>query len=149
MASEPLPTYKKTNLQMVAYRRIQNAVSELLTRFHMNTTQWIMLGVMSESANGMRVTDMARVLQVEMPFITITMQSLVAKGLMRTVAHARDKRAKLLMLTPKGRQVEEEIEAYLSSNLQQLEKGVNPQDLKLYFKMLQQIGSNASMIHGT
>jgi len=149
MSSKLLPTYKKTNLQMVAYRRIQSAVSTLLSRFHLNTTQWIMLGFMSESANGLRVTDMARALQVEMPLITITKQSLVAEGLMSTAAHARDKRVKLLILTPKGRQLVKEIEAYLTNNLRQLEKGVDPQDLKLYFKMLQQIGRNASTVHAT
>jgi MarR family transcriptional regulator for hemolysin len=131
---------------MVAYRRIQSAVSNLLSRFHLNTTQWIMLGFMSESASGLRVTDMARALQVEMPLITTTTQSLVAEGLMKTVAHARDKRAKLLMLTPKGRQLVKEIEAYLANNLRQLERGVEPRDLQLYFKMLQQIGRNASHV---
>ena len=146
MPSDSIPSYKKTNLQMVAYRRIQSAVSSLLSRFHLNTTQWIMLGFMSESASGLRVTDMARALQVEMPLITTTTQSLVAEGLMKTVAHARDKRAKLLMLTPKGRQLVKEIEAYLANNLRQLERGVEPSDLQLYFKMLQQIGRNASRV---
>ena len=146
MPSDSIPSYKKTNLQMVAYRRIQSAVSSLLSRFHLNTTQWIMLGFMSESASGLRVTDMARALQVEMPLITTTTQSLVAVGLMKTVAHSRDKRAKLLMLTPKGRQLVKEIEAYLANNLRQLERGVEPSDLQLYFKMLQQIGRNASRV---
>ena len=146
MPSDSLPTYKKTNLQMVAYRRIQAAVSALLSRFQLNTTQWIMLGFMSESTSGMRVTDMAKALQVEMPLITTTTQSLVAEGLMHTVAHARDKRAKLLMLTPKGRQLVREIEGYLANNLRQIEKGADPQDLNVYFKMLQRLGTNASSV---
>jgi MarR family transcriptional regulator for hemolysin len=147
MPSDSLPTYKKTNLQMVAYRRIQTAVSALLSRFHLNTTQWIMLGFMSESNSGMRVTDMAKALQVEMPLITTTTQTLVAQGLMHTVAHARDKRAKLLMLTPKGKQLVREIEGYLTNNLRQIEKGANPQELKVYFSMLQRLGTNASTVH--
>jgi MarR family transcriptional regulator for hemolysin len=146
MPSDSLPTYKKTNLQMVAYRRIQTAVSSLLSRFHLNTTQWIMLGFMSESSSGMRVTDMAKALQVEMPLITTTTQALVAQGLMHTVAHARDKRAKLLMLTPKGKQLVREIEGYLTNNIRQIEKGADPQELKVYFSMLQRLGTNASTV---
>ena len=147
MSSKPLPSYKKTNLQMVAYRHIQTALTSLLSKFQLNTTQWVMLGLMSESATGLRVTDMARALQVEMPLITTTTQSLVRQGLMKTMAHARDKRAKLLMLTPKGKELVGEIEAYVSNNLrQQLEKGVEPEELKLYFKMLQQLGTNASSV---
>jgi hypothetical protein len=49
-------------------------------------------------------------------------------------------------LTPKGRQLVKEIEAYLANNLRQLERGVEPRDLQLYFKMLQQIGRNASHV---
>ncbi|MEO6513915.1 MAG: MarR family transcriptional regulator [Candidatus Saccharimonadales bacterium] len=146
MPSENLPSYKKANLQMVAYRRIQSAVSSLLSRFHLNTTQWIMLGLMSEASNGLRVTDMARALQVEMPLITTTAQTLISAGLMSSVAHARDKRAKMLTLTPKGKERVSEIETYLKNGLDKIEQDVDPRDLKVYFKMLQKIASNASSV---
>ena len=146
MPSEALPSYKKANLQMVAYRRIQTAVSTLLKRFHLNTTQWIMLGLMSESKNGLRVTDMARALQVEMPLITTTAQSLISAGLMNSEAHSRDKRAKMLMLTPKGKERVSEVEAYLRNGLEKIEKDVDPKELNVYFKMLQKIASNASSV---
>jgi MarR family transcriptional regulator for hemolysin len=146
MPSNSLPSYKKTNLQMVAYRRIQAALTALLKRFHLSTTQWIMLGFMSESTSGLRVTDLAKALQVEMPLITTTTQALVREGLMLTATHARDKRAKLLTLTPKGRQLVREIEGYLTNNLRQLEQGTDPQDLNVYFRMLQQLGRNATRL---
>jgi MarR family transcriptional regulator for hemolysin len=146
MPSESLPSYKKANLQMVAYRRIQSAVSSLLARFHLNTTQWIMLGLMSESTNGLRVTDMARALQVEMPLITTTAQTLISAGLMSSVAHSRDKRAKMLMLTPKGKQRVSEVEQYLQNGLDKIEQDVDPKELNVYFKMLQKIALNASSV---
>jgi DNA-binding MarR family transcriptional regulator len=146
MSSEKFPSYKKANLQFVAYRRIQTMVSSLLARFHLNTTQWIMLGLVNEAPTGLRVTDMAKVLQVEMPLITTTAHSLIASGLMHSQAHIRDKRAKMLTLTPKGEEYLGRVESFLSANMQKLEEGVDPSDMKLYFKMLQKISYNASTL---
>ena len=146
MPSQELPSYKKANLQMVAYRRIHAALSNLLARFHLSTTQWIMLGLISESAAGLRITDMARALQVEMPLITTTAQSLISAGLMKSTAHLRDKRAKLLTLTPRGKDCVDEVELHLSLMMQKLEQGADAHEINTYFKLLQQLGKNASAV---
>lgn len=146
MPKGKLPSYKKANVQLVAYRHIQMAVSSLLMRFHLTTTQWIMLGLVHETPGGLRVTDIARALQVEMPLITTTARGMIAAGLLQATAHARDKRAKVLTLTNAGEAKFEQAESFLDSRMAGLEKGVEPQDMRRYFTMLQQIGANASAL---
>lgn len=144
-----LPSYKKANLQLIAYRRIQHALAALLHRFHLSTTQWIMLGIIRDTAQGVRVTDMARALQVEMPLITTTARALIQKGLLRSDQHSKDKRSKVLTLTPAGMAEVSEVEAYLESNLCKLEEGVSQSELSTYFQLLQTLSRNATSLART
>ena len=141
-----LPSYKKANLQLIAYRRIQHALAAMLRRFRLSTTQWIMLGIICDTDGGVRVTDMAKALQVEMPLITTTAQTLIAKGLVRSTRHERDKRSKVLTLTAEGESQVAEVESYLERNISRLEEGVSKNELSAYFHMLQKLSSNASSI---
>lgn len=144
-----LPSYKKANLQMIAYRRIQHALASLLHRFHLSTTQWIMLGIIRDADAGVRVTDMAKALQVEMPLITTTARALIEKGLLRSEQHTRDKRSKVLTLTPEGEAEVGEIETYLERNLTKLEEGASQSELSTYFQMLQTLSRNATSLART
>lgn len=137
MKKHDLPTYRKAILQIVAYRRIQLLVGAALKRFQLNTTQWIVLGLLNDSPKGMRVTDVAKALHVEMPLITTLAQALISAGLLESVAHARDKRAKLLHITDDGKTKVKEVEEFLDGYLAAFRGQIDSNDIDQYFALLE------------
>ena len=85
----------------------------------------------------MRVTDVAKALKVEMPLITTMVQGLAAGGLLESVAHSRDRRAKMLLLTPAGRDRVDAVENALSDHLQGYRQQFSSEDLDTYFGLLE------------
>lgn len=140
-SSAHLPTYRKAILQVVAYRRLQATVGEVLAKFHLSTTQWIVLGLIHDSAGGLRVTDIAKALRVELPLITTITRSLTARHLMTSSRHARDKRAKVFTLTDDGRQKVAEVEQRLQDRFEKFEYGADEQEVSTYFRLLEYFGS--------
>lgn len=134
---QALPTYRKAILQIVAYRRIQLLVGTALKRFQLNTTQWVVLGLLYDNPKGMRVTDVAKALQVEMPLITTLAQALITNKLVESIAHTRDRRAKMLLLTESGKAKVDEIEEFLAKHLEAYRGQINDEDMEKYFELLE------------
>lgn len=134
-----LTTYQRARLQVVAYRVVQTIVGEVLAPYDLNTSQWVAIGYLSDAPGGLRVSAIADLLRVETPLVTALMQSLRAQAVITATTDKRDKRAKLLRLTDKGRQLVREIEPVLAERLDTLDAGLTPDDVRVYFAVLQQI----------
>lgn len=143
-ADNVLPTYKKMMMQVVAYRRIRGIVSNVLRRFDLNTTQWMILGVLYESTTGLRITDIARSVEVEVPLITRLARTLKAAGLIENRASLKDKRAKPLGLTEQGQAMIARVERELANRTERIEEGVSSREVETYFKTLGTFMDNAS-----
>jgi MarR family transcriptional regulator for hemolysin len=141
---EALPTHKKAILQVVAYRRIRTAVNGVLNRFDLNTTQWMMLSVLYESATGLRITDIARSLEVEVPLITRLSRSLIKAGLVESKSNTGDKRTKPVGLTPAGQKVIGKVDKELQKKTAELEEGLSNTEVNGYFKTLAAFMDNAA-----
>ena len=140
----PLPTYKKTMMQVVAYRRIRGIVTNVLKRFDLNTTQWMILSLLYESTTGLRITDIARSIEVEVPLITRLARTLKAAGFIENMASLKDKRAKPLGLTVQGQAIITRVERELAKRTEQIEEGVSSHEVATYFKTLGAFMDNAS-----
>lgn len=132
-----LPTYKQAWLQVVAYRSIREVVQECLDQYALNTTDWIILGMLSEQPNKLRVTDIAAEVRVEGAFITSTVHRLAAADFVTYTTHPQDNRARLLSLTTTGKQLVKKIEPELQQHLQALTTGINGAELASYFSTLE------------
>lgn len=142
--TEALPTHKKAILQVVAYRRIRLAVNSVLNRFDLNTTQWMMLSVLYESATGLRITDIARSLEVEVPLITRLSRSLIKAGLVESKSNTGDKRTKPVGLTSAGQKVIGRVDKELQKKTAELEEGLSNKEVNGYFKTLAAFRDNAA-----
>lgn len=142
-ASSPMPTYKKAALQTIAYKCIRDSVNSVLTRFDLNSTQWMILGALYEQAVGLRMTDIAHDLQVEVPLITTLVQPLARKGLVRSHRGKADRRTKPLALTMDGQKLVRQIETTLGLALKPLERNLLPSEIDGYFHTLQIFIGNA------
>lgn len=139
-----LPTYHKARLQMVAYKNIQAVVNDVLKPHSLNTSQWVILGLLSESPQGMRATDLAVSLQVELPFITAMTRGLREAELITVTIHQRDKRAKLFFLSSGGQGLVPALEKQLADRLRIFETASTPADITQYFTMLKLFIDNAA-----
>jgi len=140
--ADQLTTYQKARLQVVAHRNIQTLVTEVLAPYGLNTSQWIILGWLHDNPDGMRVTSLAEVLQVETPLITSLTQPLEAAGNLKITVDALDKRARLLTLSEPGEQLVGQVDVAIAERMQQLEKGFRKNGITSYFAALEKFIEN-------
>ncbi len=133
------PTYQQAWLQTVAYRGIRDVVGSALKAHGINTAQWIILGLLGGGSERLRITDLARQLRVEDPLVTNLVRALVTAELVKSSPHRRDKRARVLELTTKGKKLIENVEPKLAKALAPVEACASPADWETYFAVLEDI----------
>lgn len=138
-----LTSYQKARLQVVGYRTIQNSVNQALAKYELNTSQWIILGWLHDNSDGMRVTALASVLDVETPLITTLINPLLRRGLIVSEADSEDRRAKRLRLTEEGEVLVLQLETQVHANLSYYEAGFKKSELEAYFDTLSRFIDNA------
>jgi DNA-binding MarR family transcriptional regulator len=132
-----LTTYQKARLQVVGYRAIQSEVSELLSQYELNTSQWIILGWLYDNPSGMRITAVAEILEVEVPLITALMQPLQRNKLIVLKTDVSDRRAKLATLTKAGVALVAKLEPAMAAQLAAFDSSIKSSEMDSYFSALQ------------
>lgn len=132
-----MSTYQKARLQVVGYRAIQSRVTELLSDYGINTSQWVILGWLYDNPNGLRVTALGEILEVETPLITALLQPLQAEELVVLNTDPADGRAKLATLTTEGKQLVPKLEKELTAHLQHFETSIGSRAMADYFAALE------------
>jgi len=138
-----LHTYIAGTIQTKAYRLLRQEVVEVLSGYELTPTYWSMLGIIMESKDGIRQTDVAKHLQVKPPLVTMMTRELQTRGLIVSVTNQFDARAKLLTTTPAGKKFVKTVEANLSKMLNNLLSGLTEADMVTYQKVLTTIIANA------
>lgn len=139
-----LHTYVTGTIQTRAYRLLRQQVIEVLSIYDLSPTYWSMLGIIYESRDGIRQTDVASALQVKPPLVTMMTRELQNRDLIVAVTNQFDARAKLLTTTPAGKKYIKTVEANLSKMLDNLLDGLNEADMLTYQKVLTTIIANGN-----
>jgi DNA-binding MarR family transcriptional regulator len=132
-----LTTYQKARLQVVGYRAIQTEVTELLSHYELNTSQWVIIGWLYDNPAGMRITAMAEILEVEVPLITALVQPLQRNKLIQLKTDVSDRRAKLATLTKAGFVLVTKLEPAMAAQLAIFDSNIKSSDLDSYYNALQ------------
>ncbi|WP_206030199.1 MarR family winged helix-turn-helix transcriptional regulator [Roseomonas sp. AR75] len=85
-------------IEHLARNRLERVLPDGLRASH-----FVVLNHLARLGDGRSLARIARAVQVERPAMTNTIQKLEARGMVRTAAHPRDGRGKLVFLTPAGR----------------------------------------------
>lgn len=141
--NEPMTTYATAAMQVITYKKLQSRINSVLKQYGLNMTQWIILGRLKEKQSGLRTTDLARFMHVEVPLVTMVSQPLMGRGLIDSSKVSHDKRAKLLRLTDRANELMEAVEGRLQGQLQDLMGNISSQELRTYFKVLQTMMQSA------
>ncbi len=141
---ELLSSYSLTALQVITYKKLQSRINGVLKQYGLNMTQWIILGKLGEKDTGLRATDLAKFMQVEVPLVTMVSQPLLGRGLIDSSVQKHDKRTKLLKLTASAQELIGTIDQKLQKQLAGLIKDISTQELQAYMKVLRSMMANAN-----
>lgn len=134
---ETLGSYGGAVLQMVVHKKLQSKIKVILEEYELNLTQWMIISRLNEKRAGMRTTDLAHFMHVEVPLVTMMSRPLRKRGLITSAVRKPDKREKLLCITSQAKDIIDVVEKRLQKQLAGMAKDVSLQDLQTYFKVLQ------------
>ena len=137
-------TYQSGILFNQAYRLVRTRIYEVLEPFGLNPSYWSILDATLAAPEGIRLATVAKIMDVKAPLITMLSNDLIEMGLIKRVPHHSDKRAKLLVITPLGRKVCQEIEQKVGATIAQLLNGLKASEIQTFQKALGVIIENAS-----
>jgi DNA-binding MarR family transcriptional regulator len=140
---DSMSSYATAALQVITYKKLQNKINAVLKQYGLNMTQWIILGRLREKKMGLRTTDLAQFIHVEVPLITMVSQPLLGRGLIDSSKTMQDKRAKLLKLTDRAVELMDVVESRLQQQMQGILKDVSSQELNTYLKVLRTMVQSA------
>ncbi|HEX8182623.1 MAG TPA: MarR family transcriptional regulator [Candidatus Saccharimonadales bacterium] len=136
--------YGGAALQVIANKKLQSRIKVILEEYELNLTQWLIISRLNDIRAGLRTTDLAKFMHVEVPLVTMMSRPLRKRGLITSVVRTPDKREKVLNVTSKAKEIIEVVESRLQKQVAGMTKDVSLQDLQTYFKVLQSmVGSPA------
>lgn len=139
-----IPTYTSGLLFTTAHKAVRVRIYNVLEKYELNPTDWSILGATAQASEGIRLARVAELVGMTAPMITIIADGLTEKGLIRRVPHHTDGRAKLLVMTPRGKKLAMTIEQELSTEIQSLLAGLRPEEIATFQKTLETIIHNAA-----
>lgn len=137
-----LTTYQAVIAQSRAFRALRCFMSNTLLQHNLTMTQWLMLGMVVDSKeSGIRVSDLADILGVEMPAVTNLVNRAEQAGQIKRVADHADKRSRRVVVTPEFAECICAIEGELQHEAQQWMCGLSRQDMDGYFAIVEALAT--------
>lgn len=138
-----ITTYESGIMQSTAHRVLGRIKSDFLSQYNLTSMQWFVIGLVYEAGEkGIRLSELMKVLDTTMPYITNVINNLEAKGILHKVSDTNDSRVKLAILNPKYKKTVEEIELGLRDELRlklYREDNINREELSTYISVLYKI----------
>lgn len=140
--SQMLSSYGSAALQLLVQKKLQARIKEILEDYELNLTQWLIICRLNDIKDGLRTTDLARFMHVEVPLVTMMSRPLRRRGLITSAVNKPDKREKVLCVTSEAEHLISDVEKRLQPQLEDMAEGLTLQDLQTYFKVLQRMLAN-------
>lgn len=138
-----ITTYQSGVAQASAHRLINRTVTDFLLAYGLTPMQWFAIGHIYDCGEaGCRLSDLARMLDTTLPYITNVMTLLESKGLIHKITHTGDSRIKLVSVAPDYRATVDEIEIGLREKLRTelySEDRISRDELQAYIHVLYKI----------
>ena len=133
-----LKTYHVGVLQSAAARALKKHKDECLSKYGLTGMQWVIIGVIYDSGSkGTRITDVAKLLDVTMAFLTNAVNLLESKDILERIENVNDSRSRMVRVTKKFRPKVIKIENDLRSQLRgSIYSQLSPEELHTYVKAL-------------
>jgi DNA-binding MarR family transcriptional regulator len=147
MPYRQITTYQAVISQARAYRALRNFLAHALAQHDLTMTEWLVLGTLVDAGRyGLRVSELAGTLGVEMPVVTNLINKAVASGYVVRSVDLEDKRAKRVVATLAFGEMACNIEGELRSETGKWLEGLDAETIKGYFTVVGALSDKESKI---
>lgn len=138
-----ITTYQAGILQSSAHRLLQKYSDEVLRPYGITKMQWMITGsILDAGKDGIRITDLAKLLDTTLSYLTNTINLLESKGILERTTLDTDERAKMVTVSPafipKCREIEKDLRAHLREVIY---KDITQDEFLTYMKVLHKLSS--------
>lgn len=149
MPYKKLTTYQAVIAQARAFRNLKNFMAANLNKYHITMTEWLLIGCVIDRENsGIRLSELAEALGVELPVVTNLVNKAEADGWIVKCTDTIDKRARLVKATPKGAEQACKIEGELRASTVGWLSGVDNQALNGYLELVSILSDKDIKLNG-
>jgi DNA-binding MarR family transcriptional regulator len=134
-----MPLYRFSITHMAAHSTLSKAGHEVLDAHKLNSAQWRILGLLSETPEGCRIADIAAVTFIQPTQVNAVVRDLLTRDLIRKHPHPTDGRANLLSLTESGSALLADIEVQMRHQLDYILRNTSTDDFITYVGVLNTI----------
>ena len=133
-------TYQAGVVQSAAFRSLKKFTDGCLREYGLTTMQWFILGTIYDSGDeGIRISDLSRSVDTNLPYITNTLNLLESQGAVERVESSKDGRSKRVRITYSYRPQCDIIEAALRQKMRSgIYSRIDPDQLRSYLYVLHQ-----------
>ena len=136
-----ITTYQSAMFQAKAYRRLKVMTTSILKKHDLTMMQWSLLGFINDAGKeGVRITELSEQLDTTQAFITNTVNTLQAKGMVTRTKNEDDTRAKQVVLVPKYRKFVQKVETSIRNEMRlQIYSKITREELITYIQVLEKL----------
>ena len=116
-SKKTIKTYDLLRLKAKSYRLLKNKVDDYLKAYKISAVDWMVLGLLHKSIEGLKFGEIATELGVEPPFVTELVNGLKKGKFIAVKESPLDKRSKIVKLTNKATKLLSEAEKNMQSKL--------------------------------
>lgn len=135
-------SYELGIAEMLMARQATNHRNRVLKPYGLSSVEWFVLGLIQNKSaeGGIRVTDLATILDVQTTYITATLNTLRAKGYVDALRDQSDARVRLLVITKTGSKAVATIEEQLHAEFEDVLQGkVSSEEFAHYVHVLEEL----------
>lgn len=137
MPYRQITTYQTVIAQARAYRKVRAFMSHILSLYNLTITEWLIIGtVVDAGLTGIRISEVAKKLGVEMPVVTNLVHKAAHTGWLWRIEDPQDKRAKRVVMTHAGLEKACDVEGELRKTTTPWLSGLDTESLKGYYEVI-------------
>lgn len=136
-----ITTYQVGALQASINRILQKHSDAILKPYGISKMQWLIIGTVLDSGEGgIRLTDLAKLLDTTMSYITTAVNLLESKGMLSRRENEHDSRSKYITINSSFKAKCEDIEHVMRESLRNtIYAHIEPAEFRVYIKVLYQL----------
>jgi len=133
-----IPTYRAGVAQSSAYRLLKKFTEQSLKNHDITMMQWFIIGTVYDAQdNGVTITELSKIVDTNVPYITNTVNALVLKGIVRREQKEGDSRSRVVTIDstfiPTLKAIEQDLRHKMRTVLY---ANIAPEELRVYVKVL-------------
>jgi DNA-binding MarR family transcriptional regulator len=135
-----ITTYQTVIAQARAYRKVRSFMDVTLKPYNLTITEWLIIGTSIDAGpTGIRISELAKKLGVEMPVVTNLVHKATNTGWLRRIEDPVDKRARRVVMTHAGLEKACDIEGELKKATAPWLKDIDAVSMKGFYEVISEL----------